>query len=180
MHSAPRDLMWFATMAAPPIKFFFCNSLTTTTGASALIPSGSQAAYWSTIVSPITNRCEFFQLLIASKIFSFVIDSFLRMKGWEIFVPKIPSYKILDLAKAICPNCKIKTVGIRTGEKLHEELFITDEIHYTENKDIMVSKEKFIDSNLLEKQLNELQNLLNSKSERDVINCIFKIVNKTN
>ena len=42
--------------------------------------------------------------------------------GGEIFVPKIPSYKILDLAKAICPNCKIKIVGIRTGEKLHEEL----------------------------------------------------------
>ena len=42
--------------------------------------------------------------------------------GGEIFVPKIPSYKILDLAKAICPNCKIKIIGIRSGEKLHEEL----------------------------------------------------------
>ena len=48
--------------------------------------------------------------------------SFKNSIGGEIFVPKIPSYKILDLAKAICPNCKIKTVGIRTGEKLHEEL----------------------------------------------------------
>ena len=43
--------------------------------------------------------------------------SFKNSIGGEIFVPKIPSYKILDLAKAICPNCKIKTVGIRTGEK---------------------------------------------------------------
>ena len=42
--------------------------------------------------------------------------------GGEIFVPKIPSYKILDLAKAICPNCKIKIIGIRSGEKLHENL----------------------------------------------------------
>lgn len=45
--------------------------------------------------------------------------------GGEIFVPKIPSYKILDIAKAVAPDCKIKVVGIRPGEKLHEEM-ITD------------------------------------------------------
>ena len=45
--------------------------------------------------------------------------------GGEIFIPKIPSYKILDVAKAIAPECKIKIVGIRPGEKLHEEM-ITD------------------------------------------------------
>ncbi len=45
--------------------------------------------------------------------------------GGEIFVPKIPSYKILDIAEAICPTCEIKEVGIRPGEKLHEEM-ITD------------------------------------------------------
>ena len=45
--------------------------------------------------------------------------------GGEIFVPKIPSYKILDVAKAIAPECKVKIVGIRPGEKLHEEM-ITD------------------------------------------------------
>lgn len=45
--------------------------------------------------------------------------------GGEIFVPKIPSYKILDIAKAIAPECEIKIVGIRPGEKLHEEM-ITD------------------------------------------------------
>ena len=44
------------------------------------------------------------------------------MIGGEIFVPKIPSYKIIDLAKAICPNCNLKFTGIRSGEKLHEEL----------------------------------------------------------
>ena len=42
--------------------------------------------------------------------------------GSEIFVPKIPSYRLLDLAKAIGPNCKINFVGIRPGEKLHEEM----------------------------------------------------------
>ena len=42
--------------------------------------------------------------------------------GGEIFIPKIPSYKILDIAKAIAPNTDIKVVGIRPGEKLHEEM----------------------------------------------------------
>jgi len=45
--------------------------------------------------------------------------------GGEIFVPKIPSYKILDIAKAVAPQCETKVVGIRPGEKLHEEM-ITD------------------------------------------------------
>ena len=44
------------------------------------------------------------------------------MWGGELFVPKIPSYKILDVAKAIAPNCKYEIVGIRPGEKLHEEM----------------------------------------------------------
>ena len=42
--------------------------------------------------------------------------------GGEIFVPKIPSYRILDLAKAICPNCQTEIIGIRPGEKIHEEM----------------------------------------------------------
>ena len=42
--------------------------------------------------------------------------------GGEIFVPKIPSYKILDVATAIAPSCKTEVVGIRPGEKLHEEM----------------------------------------------------------
>lgn len=42
--------------------------------------------------------------------------------GGELFVPKIPSYKILDVAKAVAPNCKTEVVGIRPGEKLHEEM----------------------------------------------------------
>ncbi len=43
-------------------------------------------------------------------------------KGGEIFVPKIPSYKILDLAEAIGPSCEKKIIGVRPGEKIHEEL----------------------------------------------------------
>ena len=42
--------------------------------------------------------------------------------GGEVFVPKIPSYRIMDVAKAVGPNCKIKITGIRPGEKIHEEM----------------------------------------------------------
>ncbi len=59
--------------------------------------------------------------------------------GGEIFVPKIPSYKILDLAKAICPNCKIKIIGIRSGEKLHEEL-----VSIGESQNTLETKNYFI------------------------------------
>jgi UDP-N-acetylglucosamine 4,6-dehydratase/5-epimerase len=52
----------------------------------------------------------------------FVFDSLDRMVGGEIFIPKIPSYRILDVAKAIDPNLKTKMIGIRPGEKLHEEM----------------------------------------------------------
>lgn len=52
----------------------------------------------------------------------FVIASFREMWGGEIFVPKIPSYKILDLVKVVCPKNKIYFTGIRPGEKLDEEM----------------------------------------------------------
>ncbi|MDR3048759.1 MAG: UDP-N-acetylglucosamine 4,6-dehydratase (inverting) [Elusimicrobiota bacterium] len=44
------------------------------------------------------------------------------MKGGELYVKKIPSMKIVDLAKAIAPNCKIKIIGVRSGEKIHEQM----------------------------------------------------------
>jgi len=52
----------------------------------------------------------------------FVLKSIDQMKGGEIFIPKMSSYKILDVIKAINNNLKIKYIGIRPGEKLHEEL----------------------------------------------------------
>ena len=53
---------------------------------------------------------------------NFVNTCISNMKGYEVFVPKIPSYRILDLVKAINPRKKIKFIGIRPGEKIHEEL----------------------------------------------------------
>jgi UDP-N-acetylglucosamine 4,6-dehydratase len=55
-----------------------------------------------------------------------VVNGLMHMQGGEIFVPKIPSMKIVDLAKAIAPECEIEVIGIRPGEKLHEAL-ITEE-----------------------------------------------------
>ncbi|MBN2683408.1 MAG: UDP-N-acetylglucosamine 4,6-dehydratase (inverting) [Bacteroidales bacterium] len=51
--------------------------------------------------------------------------------GGEIFVPKIPSYKITDVAEAIAPSCKTPVVGIRPGEKLHEEMITSSDSFYT-------------------------------------------------
>ena len=51
--------------------------------------------------------------------------------GGEIFVPKIPSYKIMDVAEAIAPNCEHKIVGIRPGEKVHEEMITPSDSFYT-------------------------------------------------
>ncbi|HFQ80184.1 MAG TPA: UDP-N-acetylglucosamine 4,6-dehydratase (inverting) [Desulfobacterales bacterium] len=56
-----------------------------------------------------------------------VLKAFKYMEGGEIFVPRIPSMKITDLARAIGPECKIKSIGIRPGEKLHESLTGEDE-----------------------------------------------------
>lgn len=61
----------------------------------------------------------------------FVAKSFKRMQGGEIFVPKIPSIKITELAKAMAPKLKTKIIGIRPGEKLHENMISSDDSHLT-------------------------------------------------
>ncbi|WP_020675712.1 UDP-N-acetylglucosamine 4,6-dehydratase (inverting) [Geopsychrobacter electrodiphilus] len=71
------------------------------------------------------------------------VDMVLRaleiMWGGEIYVPKIPSYRITDVAKAIGPDCKLEIVGIRPGEKLHEDMITeTDAISTVECKDYFV------------------------------------------
>lgn len=61
----------------------------------------------------------------------FVLKNFERMHGGEIFVPKIPSMKMVDLASAIAPNLAQKIIGIRPGEKLHEIMCPSDDSHLT-------------------------------------------------
>jgi UDP-N-acetylglucosamine 4,6-dehydratase len=61
----------------------------------------------------------------------FVIRCAEEMRGGEVFVPKIPSMNIMDLAKAVAPECEVQSIGIRPGEKLHEVLVSEDEARNT-------------------------------------------------
>jgi UDP-N-acetylglucosamine 4,6-dehydratase/5-epimerase len=73
-------------------------------------------------VIPVTDtRMTRFNITLQQGV-DFVIFCLLKMWGGELFVPKIPSYKILDLVKAIAPEADIKVIGIRPGEKIHEEM----------------------------------------------------------
>ena len=81
----------------------------------------------------------------------FVLESFARMHGGEIFVPKIPSVRITDLARVMAPEIPQEVVGIRPGEKLHETMCPEDDSHVTlEFSDHFLIKPaiKFYDRNL--------------------------------
>jgi FlaA1/EpsC-like NDP-sugar epimerase len=68
-----------------------------------------------------------------------VIFALENMWGGEIFVPKIPSYRITDVAEAIDPGCRQVNIGIRPGEKLHEEMITeTDALNSVEFRDYFV------------------------------------------
>jgi UDP-N-acetylglucosamine 4,6-dehydratase/5-epimerase len=62
---------------------------------------------------------------------AFVVDSFDQMQGGELYVPRIPSMKILDLVEAIAPGAETYEIGIRPGEKLHEEMISLDDARRT-------------------------------------------------
>ena len=73
-------------------------------------------------VLPITdNRMTRFNISLQGGV-DMVLHALEHAWGGELFVPKIPSYKILDVAKAIGPDCEVQMVGIRPGEKIHEEM----------------------------------------------------------
>lgn len=61
----------------------------------------------------------------------FVLACLGKMAGGELFVPKLPSYRIIDVAKAIAPTAKLDFIGIRPGEKLHEEMITVTDSRYT-------------------------------------------------
>jgi UDP-N-acetylglucosamine 4,6-dehydratase/5-epimerase len=83
-------------------------------------------------VLPITDpRMTRFWITIEQGV-NFVLASLERMVGGEIFVPKIPSMNIMDLAKAIGPECDTEIIGIRPGEKLHELMITKDDASNTE------------------------------------------------
>ncbi len=75
----------------------------------------------SNIFTVTDRRMTRFNLTLEEGV-NFVLQSLRIMQGGEIFVPKIPSYRIMDVVKSISNNPRIKYIGIRPGEKLHEEL----------------------------------------------------------
>ena len=96
---------------------------------------GSVVPYFKELIDnkkdylPITHEDMTRFWITLEQAVDFVLMSFERMIGGEIFVPKIPSIKIVDLAKAMAPNLKTKIVGIRPGEKIHE-LMCPNEYHH--------------------------------------------------
>ena len=80
----------------------------------------------------------------------FVLKNFNRMHGGEIFIPKIPSARIVDLAESLAPGINQKFVGIRPGEKLHEIMCPADDSHLTIEFDdhyVITPSIRFVDSN---------------------------------
>ena len=82
-------------------------------------------------VLPITDpRMTRFWITLEQGV-NFVLKCLERMQGGEIFVPKIPSMNIVDLVRAIAPECRTEVVGIRPGEKLHEVMIPEDDARHT-------------------------------------------------
>ena len=96
----------------------------------SVIPSFQQLASQGKPL-PITDlRMTRFWISIESAV-KFVIDSLEMMTGGELYVPKIPSIKIIDLAHAVAPDAKLEEIGMRPGEKLHEEMISADDSRRT-------------------------------------------------
>jgi UDP-N-acetylglucosamine 4,6-dehydratase len=98
---------------------------------------GSIIPYWQTLIKegakelPLTDlRMTRFWITIDQAV-DFVLRSFEKMRGGEIFVPKVPSMKLVDLADAMAPSINKKIIGIREGEKLHELLISQEDASHT-------------------------------------------------
>jgi len=80
---------------------------------------------------PVTDRRMTRFWITLEDAVQLVVFALQRSAGGEVFVPHIPSMRVVDLAKAICPECSIRIIGIRPGEKLHETLISEDEARHT-------------------------------------------------
>ena len=95
----------------------------------SVIPFFRKLASTGTI--PITDeRMTRFWITLQQGV-DFVLESLERMQGGELFVPKIPSMRIVDLARIIAPEARLKVVGIRPGEKIHEEMISVNDARRT-------------------------------------------------
>jgi len=97
---------------------------------------GSVVPYWRKLADsgeslPVTDeRMTRFWITLPQAV-QFVVDSFDQMVGGELYVPRIPSMRILDLVEAVAPGSKTHEIGIRPGEKLHEEMISEDDSRRT-------------------------------------------------
>ena len=106
---------------------------------------------------PITDERMTRFWITLDKGVQFVIDNLQRMHGGEIFVPKIPSMRVTDLAQAVAPECEIEFIGIRPGEKLHEMMITEDDARHTVEyndyyailPEIGINKENYSDGEFL-------------------------------
>jgi UDP-N-acetylglucosamine 4,6-dehydratase/5-epimerase len=80
---------------------------------------------------PITHRDMTRFWITLEQAVQFVVDSFDMMKGGELYVPRIPSMKLMDLVEAVAPDSAVHEIGIRPGEKLHEEMIARDDSRRT-------------------------------------------------
>jgi UDP-N-acetylglucosamine 4,6-dehydratase len=102
----------------------------------------------ATGVLPITDpKMTRFWITLEEAV-KFVLNCFQRMEGGEIFVPKIPSMNIVDLARAIAPECRLDIVGVRPGEKLHETMVPEDDARNTvEYDDCFIIRSRSVNGN---------------------------------
>lgn len=98
---------------------------------------GSVVPFWQKLIDdggktlPVTDtRMTRFWITLDQGV-EFVLDSFERMIGGELYVPKLPSIRVTDLAEAMLPGCEVENVGIRPGEKLHEVMVPRDDARTT-------------------------------------------------
>ncbi|WP_019818630.1 UDP-N-acetylglucosamine 4,6-dehydratase (inverting) [Saccharomonospora saliphila] len=80
---------------------------------------------------PITHKDMTRFWITLDRAVRFVVDSFDAMRGGELFVPRIPSMRLVDLAQAVAPGSPMHEVGVRPGEKLHEEMIAADDARRT-------------------------------------------------
>lgn len=97
----------------------------------SLIPRWQKMIDQGTQFLPITDRRMTRFWMPLDQAAEFVLKSLILMKGQEVFVPKLPSMKIADLAEALAPHVPLKDCGIRPGEKLHEQLITEEEARFT-------------------------------------------------
>jgi UDP-N-acetylglucosamine 4,6-dehydratase len=105
---------------------------------------GSVIPFWKQLTAegkplPITDlRMTRFWISIEQAV-KFVIDSLEMMKGGELYVPRIPSMRIVDLAAAVAPEAELEEIGMRPGEKLHEEMISADDSRRT-----LIMKDRYV------------------------------------